>query len=93
MSQFEICPCVDKPVASLGAGLSSGHGLDRFREEKPPLCSSAPSREQWQSPAAILANETEIDYAADELKRQIDITVRRMKMALQKPPGKLFSDA
>ncbi len=40
-----------------------------------------------------LANETEIDYAADELKRQIDITVRRMKMALQKPPGKLFSDA
>jgi hypothetical protein len=40
-----------------------------------------------------LANEAKIDHAAAELKRQIDITVRRMKMALQKPPGKLFPDA
>ena len=37
-----------------------------------------------------LANDSEIDHAAAELKRQVDVTARRMKMALQKSPKDPF---
>lgn len=39
-----------------------------------------------------LAHPDEIDYAANELKRQIDVAAKRMKLELQKPPRPLFGD-
>jgi hypothetical protein len=38
-----------------------------------------------------LATESEIDHAAAELIRQIEIMAKRMKMALQKPPKDPFN--
>jgi len=42
-----------------------------------------------------LASESEIDFAADELKKQIDVAAGRMKIMLQKRPADPFgrSDA
>jgi hypothetical protein len=41
--------------------------------------------------SSCLATAGEIDYAASELKRQIDITAKQMKEALQKPPKDPFN--
>lgn len=36
-----------------------------------------------------LANASEIDFAADELKRQIDVAANRLKLELQRAPAPL----
>ena len=63
------------------------HWID-FEGERPFLKFLAVQRDGRLS--SDLASESEIDYAVERLKHEIDVAANRMKMVVQKRPGTLF---